>query len=140
MRRFFSFFCSVLVIAVVFFFYYMRLTMSESLNFSKTDPAYFLLVPQIIQGVPVVSSGKPQFYYSSGDGSKPSMIGIEYIVETKDRSQVEASLVRYAESLGGKLNEYGVFELPDKKFISLTFIGSPEFPDQLTARFTLNEL
>jgi hypothetical protein len=55
----------------------------ESRYFSKNSIDYYLLTPKVIKGFPLPSESKEiRYYYSSGDGTKPTSNGVTIIKKT----------------------------------------------------------
>ena len=81
---------------LAFFYYVLTLALSESLYTERGSFAYYLLIPDVIQDVPLVDVvGGVTFHNSAGDGPKPPSSSIEYHSRAEEavlRAAVEAFL------------------------------------------------
>jgi hypothetical protein len=76
-----------IVIAVLFLaiimVYMVNAIFDESRYFSKNSIDYYLLTPKVIKDFPLPSESKEiRYYYSSGDGTKPTSNGVTIIKKT----------------------------------------------------------
>lgn len=70
----------VVVIAVLA--YLASIIFCESVTYQKGSLEYYLLTPQIIKELPIQRLNNADYFYSSADGSKPSISSVEFFYKT----------------------------------------------------------
>lgn len=88
------------VLLLAFCYYALTLAFTESLYTGRGSFAYYLLIPEVIQDVPLVDVvGEVTFHSGAGDGPKPPSSSIEYRSRA-DEAALRAALETFLESRG----------------------------------------
>jgi len=117
--------------------YYMKLSLSENMEFERNSIEYRLLTPNILKDIPTEDIGKvSRYYYSAAEGDKPLINAVE-LVSGKEKERLENIIMRYFLHKQFIINKHGKIVKDDEE-ITLTFEKNDS--NEWVIRITLAEI